>query len=295
MGKLADVRYEDYLRMNRMPTLWCAGCGDGTIMKSLVRAMDTLKINKDETAIISGIGCSGRLSGYMDFNTMHTTHGRALAYATGVKMASPANKVIVISGDGDCLAIGGNHFLHACRRNLDMTIIIVNNFTYGLTGGQVSPQSPLGSYTPTTPYDSIEPILDTAKIAIAAGATFFGRGVVSAPVQMDKVIKAALEHKGFSVVEALSNCHVNWGRKNSHPDPHELVQWMKNDLCTFSKDEADESGKLLLGILHQVTDRPEYSESYYNTVVPAAQAKAAKRHEREAQKAALNVHQGGAA
>jgi 2-oxoglutarate/2-oxoacid ferredoxin oxidoreductase subunit beta len=292
MGKLAEVQYENYLRMNRMPTLWCAGCGDGTILKSLIRALDTLKVDKDQTAIVSGIGCSGRMSGYMDFNTMHTTHGRALAYATGVKMAAPNSKVVVISGDGDCLAIGGNHFLHASRRNMDMTIIIVNNFTYGLTGGQVSPQSPVGSYTPTTPFDSIEPILDTYQVAKAAGATFIGRAVVSAPVQMDKVIKAAIEHKGFSVVEVLSNCHINWGRKNDHPDPHELVQWMKNDLSTFSKDEAEKDGKMLLGILYQTDTRPEYSESYYTKVVPAAQAHAEKRRQREAQKAAMKGGQG---
>jgi 2-oxoglutarate/2-oxoacid ferredoxin oxidoreductase subunit beta len=296
MGKLAEVRYEDYLRMNRMPTLWCAGCGDGTIMKSLIRAMDMLKLNKDDTCIVSGIGCSGRMSSYMDFNTLHTTHGRALAYATGMKLAAPKNNVIVVSGDGDCLAIGGNHFLHAARRNMDMTLIIVNNFTYGLTGGQVSPQSPLGSYTPTSPFDSIEPLLDTYKVALAAGATFIGRGVVSAPVQMDKVIKAAIAHKGFSVVEVLSNCHINWGRKNGHPDAHELVQWMKNDLSTFSKEEAEQSGKFLLGILHQSNDRPEYAERYYSTVVAAAKNKAAKKQEREAQKMSHNqMNDGGKA
>jgi 2-oxoglutarate/2-oxoacid ferredoxin oxidoreductase subunit beta len=289
MSKLAEVRYEDYLRMNRMPTLWCAGCGDGTIMKSLIRALDSLKIQQDETAIVSGIGCSGRMSGYMDFNTMHTTHGRALAFATGMKLAAPQSKMIVISGDGDCFAIGGNHFLHASRRNMDMTVIIVNNFTYGLTGGQVSPQSPVGSHTPTSPYESIEPTLDGCMVSKAAGATFVGRAAVAAPVQMDKVIKAAIEHKGFSVVEVLSNCHINWGRKNEHPDPFELVQWMKNDLSTFSAEEAERSGKMLLGVLHQ-SERPEYTESYYNQVVPAAKAQAAKR----AAKKALSAVEGGA-
>jgi 2-oxoglutarate ferredoxin oxidoreductase subunit beta len=276
MSKLAEVRYEDYLRMNRMPTLWCAGCGDGTIMKSLIRALDVLQLDKDNTCVISGIGCSGRMSGYMDFNTLHTTHGRALAFATGMKLARPKSKIIVITGDGDCLAIGGNHFLHAARRNMDMTVIIVNNFTYGLTGGQVSPQSPIGSLTPTAPFGSIEPVLDTADVAIAAGATFVGRAVVAAPVQMDKVIKAGIEHNGFSVVEVLSNCHINWGRKNDHPDPHELIQWMKNDLSTFNKEDAETKGKFLLGILHQ-KDRPEYTDLYYEQVVQKALEKEEKK------------------
>jgi 2-oxoglutarate/2-oxoacid ferredoxin oxidoreductase subunit beta len=282
MSKLADIKYEDYLRMNRMPTLWCAGCGDGTIMKSLIRAMDAIKLDRDNTAVVSGIGCSGRMSSYMDFNTLHTTHGRALAFATGMKLAAPQSNVIVISGDGDCFAIGGNHFLHAARRNMDMTIVIVNNFTYGLTGGQVSPQSPLDSVTPTSTMGSIEPTLDGCAVSIAAGATFVARGAVAAPVQMDKVLKAAIEHKGFSVVEILSNCHINWGRKNEHPDPHELVQWMKNDLATFNKQEAEDTGKFFLGVMHQRTDRDEYTDLYYNKIIPMAQEKAAKKAAKKA-------------
>ena len=129
MSKLADVNYNNYLRVDRLPTTWCAGCGDGAIMKSLIRAMDELQIERDNTAIISGIGCSGRFSGYLDFNTLHVTHGRTLAFATGMKMASPDSRLIVISGDGDCYAIGGNHFIHACRRNIDMCLIVINNYT----------------------------------------------------------------------------------------------------------------------------------------------------------------------
>lgn len=277
MSKLAEVQYENYLRMNKMPTLWCSGCGDGVIMKSMIRAMDSLQMDRDKTSIVAGIGCSGRMSSYMDFNTVHTTHGRALAFATGLKMAAPEGKIIVVTGDGDCLAIGGNHFLHACRRNIDLTIIIVNNFTYGLTGGQVSPETPSGSNTPTSPYGNQEPNFDTSQLAIAAGATYVARALVASPVQMDKVIKGAIEHKGLSVVEVLSNCHINWGRKNDHPDPFELVQWLKNDVSTFSKAEAEKSGKRLVGVLHHDKDRPEYSESYYNNVVyPAVERAKAK-------------------
>jgi len=277
MAKLAEVQYENYLRMNKMPTLWCSGCGDGTIMKSIIRALDGIKdLNRDMVSIVAGIGCSGRMSGYMDFNTVHATHGRALPFATGMKMAAPDSKIIVISGDGDSMAIGGNHFIHAARRNIDLTLVIVNNYTYGLTGGQVSPETPMGSHTPTSMSGSIEPNFDIATMAIAAGASYVARGVVSAPVQMDKVIKAGFEHNGFSVIEILSNCHVNWGRKNDHPDPFELVQWMKNDLSTFNKTEAETSGKKLIGVLHHDKDRPEYSSSYQIKVVAPAVEKATK-------------------
>lgn len=277
MAKLAEVQYENYLRMNKMPTLWCSGCGDGTILKSLIRAIDSLNLDLEKVSVVSGIGCSGRMSGYMDFNTVHTTHGRALPFATGLKMAAPDSKVIVISGDGDCMAIGGGHFIHAARRNIDLTLIIVNNYTYGLTGGQVSPETPLGSHTPTSQSGSIEPNFDIASVSVASGASFVARAVVSAPVQMDKAIKAGIEHNGFSVVEVLSNCHINWGRKNEHPDPFELVQWMKNDLSTFSKTEAESTGKKLIGVLHQEKDRPEYSQTYYSQVVQPALEKAQKK------------------
>jgi 2-oxoglutarate/2-oxoacid ferredoxin oxidoreductase subunit beta len=260
MSKLADVNYNDYLRVNRLPTTWCAGCGDGAIMKALVRAMDELQIERDNTAIISGIGCSGRFSGYLDFNTLHVTHGRTLAFATGMKMAAPKSKLIVVSGDGDCYAIGGNHFIHACRRNIDMTLIVINNYTYGLTGGQVSPESPAGSITPTTPYGSIEPNFDACELAIAAGASFVARSVVASPLHMDKMMKAALQHKGFSLVEVLSNCHINWGRKNEYAAAADLIKHLK-DRTTTIKDEAGE--KHLIGILRQDTEKPEYSETYF--------------------------------
>ncbi|MGE0200223.1 MAG: 2-oxoglutarate ferredoxin oxidoreductase subunit beta [Candidatus Melainabacteria bacterium] len=276
-NKLAEVQYENYLRMNKMPTLWCSGCGDGTIMKSLIRALDSLQLDRDMISIVAGIGCSGRMSSYMDFNTVHTTHGRALAFATGMKMAEPKAKIVVVSGDGDCLAIGGNHFLHACRRNIDLTVLIVNNFTYGLTGGQVSPETPSGSHTPTTTRGSIEPNFDACDLAVAAGASFVARTAVAAPVQMDKAIRQGIDHNGFSVVEILSNCHINWGRKNEHPDPYELVNWMKNEKATFNKDEAASTGKKLLGVLHHDKERPEYASNYHENIVAVSVAKAAQK------------------
>lgn len=274
--KLADVNYNNYLRVHRLPTTWCAGCGDGAIMKSLIRAMDEQRIDRDNTAIISGIGCSGRFSGYLDFNTLHVTHGRTLPFATGMKMAHPDGKIIVVSGDGDALAIGGNHFIHACRRNIDLCLIIINNYTYGLTGGQVSPSTPLHSSSPTAPYGSIDPTFDTCQLAMAAGASFVARTVVASPLHMDKMLKAALAHKGFAVVEVMSNCHINWGRKNEYAAAADLIKHLK-DQSTASKEEAETTGKHLLGILQQRTDMKEYADTYYTEVIPVAQAKAAAK------------------
>lgn len=275
MSKLAEVDYNQYLRVHRLPTTWCAGCGDGAIMKSLIRAMDEINISRDNTAIISGIGCSGRFSGYLDFNTLHVTHGRTLAFATGMKMANPNGKIIVISGDGDSLAIGGNHFIHACRRNIDICLIIINNYTYGLTGGQVSPSTPLDSNSPTAPYGSIEPTFDACKLAIASGASFVSRTVVASPLHMDKMFKAALTHKGFALVEVMSNCHINWGRKNEYAAAADLIKHLK-ERSTPNKDEAEREGKHLLGILHHEPDKPEYTETY-QAMVSDVMAKAAAK------------------
>lgn len=274
-NKLAEVDYNKYLRVSRLPTTWCAGCGDGAIMKALIRAMDELQLDRDKTAIVSGIGCSGRFSGYLDFNTLHVTHGRTLAFATGLKMAQPDSHIIVISGDGDSLAIGGNHFIHACRRNIDITLIIINNYTYGLTGGQVSPSTPLASHSPTAPYGSIEPVFDTCELAMAAGASFVSRTVVASPLHMDKMMKAALAHKGFSLVEVMSNCHINWGRKNEYAAAADLIKHLK-DQSTFNKEEAQAEGKHLLGILRQDNGMAEYTETYYQ-LVERAKAKAAQK------------------
>lgn len=276
MSKLAEVNYNDYLRVNRLPTTWCAGCGDGAIMKSLIRALEELKVDRENMAIISGIGCSGRFSGYLDFNTLHVTHGRTLAFATGMKMAAPQSKLVVVSGDGDCFAIGGNHFIHACRRNIDMCLIVINNYTYGLTGGQISPETPQGSLTPTSPYGNIEPNFDACKVAVASGASFVARTVVASPLHMDKMIKAGLAHKGFAFVEVLSNCHINWGRKNEYAAAAELIKFLK-DSTSSNKEEAESTGKHHIGIIHQNAQQQEYTERYYQMVADI-QAQAASKN-----------------
>ena len=149
--------YEKYLRLQKMPTLWCWGCGDGVILKTFIRAVEKMGWSQDDVCVVSGIGCSGRFSSYIDFNTVHTTHGRTVAYATGIKLANPTKHVICVAGDGDATAIGGNHTIHGCRRNIDLTMIIINNFIYGLTNSQTSPTTPQGMWTVTQKAGNIDP------------------------------------------------------------------------------------------------------------------------------------------
>lgn len=167
--------YEYYLRLEHFPHIWCAGCGHGIVLKALLRAINKLNIPKDKVALVSGIGCSSRTPGYVDFNTLHTTHGRALAFATGIKMSNPDLVVIAVMGDGDCAAIGGNHFIHAARRNIDITVVVENNFIYGMTGGQVSPTTPYGVPATTAPYGALERPFDIINLAEGAGAIFGAR------------------------------------------------------------------------------------------------------------------------
>jgi 2-oxoglutarate ferredoxin oxidoreductase, beta subunit (EC 1.2.7.3) len=171
--------HERYLRhTKKFPNVWCAGCGIGIVLGAIIRAVDSLGLDKNDIAMVSGIGCTGRMPVYVDFNTLHTTHGRALAFATGLKLVRPEMRVIVVMGDGDALAIGGNHFIHAARRNIGLTAIVVNNATYGMTGGQYSPTTPLGALSTTAPYGHIEPPFQIAELAQCAGAAFVARSTV---------------------------------------------------------------------------------------------------------------------
>ena len=258
--------YDKYLRLEKMPTLWCWGCGDGVILKSFIRAVDKLGISKDDMCVVSGIGCSGRFSSYVDFNTVHTTHGRTIAYATGIKLANPDKHVVCVAGDGDALAIGGNHTIHGCRRNIDITFIIINNFIYGLTNSQTSPTTPQGMWTVSQKAGNIDPTFDTCDLMIAAGASFVGRENVTAPKKLEKMIVQAIEHKGFAVVEALSNCHINLGRKNKMVSAMENLDWI--DSITVSKRKYDtlspeeQLNLLPTGILKQDTEVNEYCDMY---------------------------------
>jgi 2-oxoglutarate ferredoxin oxidoreductase subunit beta len=196
---------KDYLRERFFPHLWCPGCGHGMVLNGLLRAIEKLGLSKNEIVMVSGIGCSSRITGYVDFHTLHTIHGRALAFATGVKIARPELNLIVPMGDGDALAIGGNHFIHAARRNIDITAIVMNNRIYGMTGGQFSPLSGENISATTAPFLTIDPSFDVVELAKAAGATFVARTTTYHIQQMTDIIRQAILHKGFSVVEVLSS------------------------------------------------------------------------------------------
>ena len=271
--------YDNYLRLEKMPTLWCWGCGDGIILKAFIRAVEKLKISKDDMCIVSGIGCSGRFSSYVDFNTVHTTHGRTVAFATGIKLANPDKYVVCVAGDGDGLAIGGNHTIHGCRRNIDMTLIIIQNFIYGLTNSQTSPTTPQGMWTVSQKAGNIDPTFDGCELAIAAGASFVARENITSPKKLEKIFVQAIEHRGFSYVEAMSNCHVNLGRKNKMASAMENLDWI--DSITIPKKKYDaltEEEKINYfptGILKQDTKPREYCDMYED-IIAVHQGKRAK-------------------
>ncbi len=259
--------YDEYLRTNKMPTLWCWGCGDGVILKALIRAIDKLGWNMDDVCVVSGIGCSGRFSSYINCNTVHTTHGRTIAYATGIKLANPEKKVICITGDGDGLAIGGNHTIHGCRRNIDINQIVINNFIYGLTNSQTSPTTPQGMWTVTMKRGNIDPTFNACDLAIAAGASFVARETMLDPKKLERIFVKGLEHKGYSFFDIFSNCHVNLGRKNKMGTAMENLQWI--DEITMAKmkydklEEGEEKAKLFpTGILKQDKEANEYTQMY---------------------------------
>ncbi|MEN8135892.1 MAG: 2-oxoacid:ferredoxin oxidoreductase subunit beta [Thermodesulfobacteriota bacterium] len=255
-----------YLRHDKkFPHVWCPGCGIGIVMGSLIRAIDNTGLEKDEIVLASGIGCSGRLPVYVDFNTLHTTHGRALTFATGVKLAKPELSVLTVMGDGDATAIGGNHFIHAARRNLDITAIIINNQVYGMTGGQFSPTTPYGSFATTASYGHVEHAFNIAELAVTAGASFVARGTVYHARQLDRLIEKAIKHSGFSVVEIMSNCHVQYGRRNKTPDPVTMMQGFKDNGIPVAKARemsvTELAGKFSIGVLAEI-DKPNYLEQY---------------------------------
>lgn len=258
--------YDEYLRTDKMPTLWCWGCGDGVILKSVIRAIEKTGWNMDDVCVVSGIGCSGRFSSYINCNTVHTTHGRTLAYATGIKLANPDKKVIVVGGDGDGLAIGGNHTIHASRRNIDLTYIIINNFIYGLTNSQTSPTTPQGMWTVTMSKGNIDPTFDACKLVEAAGASFVARETMLDPKKLERVLVKAFDHVGFSFVEVFSNCHVNLGRKNKMATAMANLEWIKSisiGKAKFDKLEAEEkTGLFPTGILKHDKDAQEYCLAY---------------------------------
>lgn len=251
-----------YLRRNKkFPTVWCPGCGNGIIFTSLIRAIDSLKMSRNKIVLVSGIGCSSRAPVYADFNTLHTTHGRAIPFATGVKMANPDLKVIVVTGDGDCLAIGGNHFIHACRRNLDVTILCMNNGLYGMTGGQVAPTTPIGRVTTTTPYGNIEEEFDLCRLAQTAGAAYVARWSTAHPHQAIRTIKKGIRKKGTAFVEILSPCPVHL----KQPPSMMFRDLKKNTVPLKKADTPEAAGRIPIGEFCDI-DKPDWITRYQGII-----------------------------
>lgn len=264
---------DKYFRPGRLPHIWCPGCGNGIVTGAIVKAIDKLALEKDSVSVISGIGCSSRASGYLDFNTVHSAHGRALPVATGVKLADPSLNVIVVTGDGDATAIGGNHLIHAARRNIDMTVVLYNNSIYGMTGGQYSPMTPYGSKATTAPYATIEHDFDITELAKAAGATFVARATTFHTQILIDLIAKGIQHKGFSIIEAVSACPISFGRQNKLGGPADMMKWQRDHavmLPAWNKmTDEQRQGKFPIGLLYEVTDRKEYTEAYDELIARA--------------------------
>jgi 2-oxoglutarate ferredoxin oxidoreductase subunit beta len=257
--------YLPLLRKDKFPHIWCEGCGDGIALKAILRAVQNMGLQQDNIAMVSGIGCSSRTPGYADFNTLHTTHGRALAFATGLKLARPELNVIVISGDGDATAIGGNHLIHAARRNINLTLLLYNNHIYGMTGGQVSPTTPMGDFATTAPYGGMENTFDIAGLTIAAGASFVARSTVYHAKVLERLIEKAIRKVGFSLVEIMSPCPTAYGKINKKGMPKDLILNQKSQAVNIEKSKTmspeDLRGRIITGVLAD-RELPEYISTY---------------------------------
>ena len=258
-----------YFREERLPHIWCPGCGHGIATRAVMEAVERMGWSKDDVCIVSGIGCSSRAPGYLDFNTLHTTHGRALAFATGIKLANPELHVVVLTGDGDTSAIGGNHLIHAARRNIDITTVVFNNNIYGMTGGQYSPTTPFHDKGTTAPYGNIDQPFDICNLAQAAGAAYVARSTVFHAKKLSQYVEKALRKNGFSLVEAISSCPTYYGRKNKKGSAVDMMNFLKNravprsrfqNLSLEEQAEHVETGEFVDRIA------PEYTESYQQII-----------------------------
>ena len=261
----------DFLRERFMPHIWCAGCGHGIVMNNLLRTIENMGLNKNDIVVVTGIGCSARISGYLDCHTLHTIHGRALAFATGVKLGRPELKIIVPMGDGDAVSIGGNHFIHAALRNIDMTAIIMNNSIYGMTGGQFSPLSRRGDRATTAPFGKIYDSFDIVQLAKGAGASFVARTTTYHVKSMQEILQKAITHKGFSVVEILSQCPTYYGRKNRLGSAVDMLRSYKEGTVPIGSKKLETNPDFIERGIFLEEERPEYSEEYEKTIVQAQQ------------------------
>ncbi len=241
-----------YLRQDRIPHIWCPGCGIGTTLNCFVRALEESKLDLDQVAIVSGIGCTGRVAGYLNLDSFHTTHGRPIPFATGLKLANPKLKVVVYSGDGDLSAIGGNHLIHAARRNMDLMVVCVNNFTYGMTGGQVAPTTPLGATVTTMPFGNFEPPFNLPFLADACGAVYVARWTIFHVKQLARAMKEGLTRKGFVFIEALAPCPTLYSRRNKLGDGVDQLKYYKEKSvikngCDTKEVGISFQGQLIVG------------------------------------------------
>ena len=232
---MADYSYRDYIAWDRLPHLWCPGCGHGIVLKALTLALAELELPPDRILLATGIGCSGRSGDYVTCHRFQGTHGRTLAFATGTKLARPDLKVVCLMGDGDAGAIGGNHLLHAARRNMDVTAIVANNFNYGMTGGQYSPLTPADSITSTSRAGTIDPPMDICSLANWAGANYVARSTVYHVNELQRFLKEALRKKGFSLVEVLSDCPTYYGRYNKIGEAPKMIEWFRDNVIPLEK------------------------------------------------------------
>ena len=266
------MKYNEYLRDARLPTFWCAGCGYGQVMNSMARALEKVNASLEKTVMVSGIGCWGHVDSYFKTNAFHGTHGRALAFATGIKLSNPELTVIVVMGDGDGATIGGNHLIHACRRNIDVTAIVCNNYNYGMTGGQYSGTTPEYSITTTSRLGHIEHGFDLSALAIASGAPFVARTISENVLQNADLIAQAINKKGFSFIEVITPCTTHFGNNNNMRRPSELYRWIKSNsvpVAAAAKLPPEKLvGKFTIGKLH------EHEAIDYSTRYQQVQAKA---------------------
>ena len=254
---------EKFTRKGMIPHIWCAGCGDGVILSEFLRALDELKMDLNKVAVVSGIGCIGRISGYVKLDGFHTTHGRAIAFAVGLKASRPDLKVVVISGDGDLFSIGGNHFIHAARRNIDITVICSNNFNYGMTGGQAGPTTILEGRTTTSPYGNIEHPFNLVHLAAGSGAVYVARWTTAHVRRIRESIKKTLTKKGFTFIEVISPCPEQYGRRNRMGEIMDQFNWLreKSVVQHFSDPLKAEVAldRIVVGEFVDI-DKPEYTD-----------------------------------
>jgi 2-oxoglutarate ferredoxin oxidoreductase subunit beta len=274
------LEIEQFLHTERLPHIWCPGCGIGIVTGAFLRVLVSLGLKRENTVVVSGIGCSSRAANYLDLGTVHSIHGRALAVATGIKMARPDFTVVVFTGDGDGAAIGGNHLIHACRRNIDLTCILFNNQTYGMTGGQTSPTMNLGDRSTTARHGQVEPPFDLCRLTQAAGASFVARGTAGHIRELERLIKKGIEHSGFSFIEAVVPCPTEYGRRNNSGNV--LIMLDDERARSITRSQADSlapeelTDKIVTGVLHHDTEATEFRRAYDTSARAQAEAAAAR-------------------